>query len=79
VNGVTLAFAVALAVLATVAFASACVYSQRRAEPSRLLNAAARGGTGTRAARRTQRALVVAQVTLAVTVILGAGLVARSR
>jgi putative ABC transport system permease protein len=79
VNGVTLAFAVALAVLATVAFASACVYSQRRAEPSRLLNAAARGGTGTRAARRTQRALVVAQVTLAVTVILGAGLVARSQ
>ena len=35
VNGVTLAFAVALAVVATVAFAIACVYGQRRAEPSR--------------------------------------------
>ena len=79
VNGVTLAFAVALAVVATVAFAIACVYGQRRAEPSRALQAATRGGTGTRAARRTQRALVVAQVTLAVTVILGAGLVARSQ
>jgi putative ABC transport system permease protein len=79
VNGVTLAFAVALAVVATVAFAIFCVYSQRRAEPSRVLNAATRGGTGTQAARRTQRALVVAQVTLAVTVILGAGLVARSQ
>ena len=79
VNGVTLAFAVALAVVATVAFAIACVYGQRRAEPWRVLNAATRGGTGTRAARRTQRALVVAQVTLAVTVILGAGLVARSQ
>jgi putative ABC transport system permease protein len=79
VNSVTLAFAVALAVAATVAFAIACVYGPRRAEPSRVLNASTRGGTGTRAARRTQRALVVAQVTLAVTVILGAGLVARSQ
>ncbi len=78
VNGVTLALAVALAALATMAFAIACVYGQRSAEPSRVLNAATRGGTGTRAVRRTQRTLVVAQVTLAVTVILGAGLVARS-
>ena len=73
VNGVTLAFAVALAVVAAVAFAIACVYGQQRAEPSRALQAATRGGTGTRTARRTQRALVVAQVTLAVTVILGRG------
>ena len=79
VNGVTLAFAVALAVVATAAFAIACVYGQQRAEPSRALQAATRGGTGTRTARRTQRAMVVAQVTLAVTVILGAGLVARSQ
>jgi putative ABC transport system permease protein len=79
VNGVTLAFAVVLAVLATVAFGIACVYGQQRAEPSRALQAATRGGTGTRTARRTQRAMVVAQVTLAVTVILGAGLVARSQ
>ena len=61
------------------AFAIACVYGQQRAEPSRALQAATRGGTGTRTARRIQRALVVAQVTLAVTVILGAGLVARSQ
>ena len=79
VNGVTLAFAVGLAVLATAAFAISSVYGQRRFEPSRVLTAATRGGTGTRAARRTQRVLVVAQVTLAVTVILGAGLVARSQ
>jgi putative ABC transport system permease protein len=79
VNGVTLAFAVALAIVATVAFAIACVYGPRRPELSRVLNAATRGGTGTQAARRTQRALVVAQVALAVTVILGAGLVARSQ
>jgi putative ABC transport system permease protein len=79
VNGVTLAFAVALAVVATVAFAISCGYGRQRAEPSRVLNAAARGATGTRVARRTQRALVVAQVALAVTVILGAGLVARSQ
>ena len=77
VNGVTLALAVAIAVVATVAFAISRVYGQRRVEPSRVLSAASRGGT--HAARRTQRALVVAQVTLAVTVILGAGLVARSQ
>lgn len=79
VNGVTLAFAVALAVVATVALAIACVYGQRGAEPARVLNAASRGGTVTRATRRTQRALVVAQVTVAVTVILAAGLVTRSQ
>jgi predicted permease len=78
VNGVTLAFAVALGLVATMAFAIACVHGQRRAEPLRVLNAA-RGGSGSRAARRTQRSLVIAQVTLAVTVILGAGLVARSQ
>ena len=76
VNGVTLAVAVAISVVATVAFAIFRVVGQRGAEPSRVL-AASRGGT--HAARRTQRALVVAQVTLAVTVILGAGLVARSQ
>jgi putative ABC transport system permease protein len=79
VNAVPLAVAVALAVVATVAFAIACVYGQQGAEPARALQAATRGGTGTRTARRIQRALVVAQVTLAVTVILGAGLVARSQ
>jgi putative ABC transport system permease protein len=79
VNGVTLAVASALAVVATAAFAIACVYGPRRPELSRLLNAVTRGGTGTQAARRTQRVLVVAQVALAVTVILGAGLVARSQ
>jgi putative ABC transport system permease protein len=79
VNGVSLAVAVALAVVATVAFAIACVYGQQRAELSSALQAATRGGKGTRTARRIQRALVVAQVTLAVTVILGAGLVARSQ
>ena len=79
VDGVTLTFAVALAVVATAAFAIACVYGQQRAEPSRALQTATRGGTGTRTARRAQRAMVVAQVTLAVTVILGAGLVARSQ
>ena len=77
-NGPTLAFAVALALVATMAFAIACVYGQRRAEPWRVLTAA-RGGSGSRAARRAQRALVIAQVMLAVTVILGAGLVARSQ
>ena len=77
VNGVTLAFAVAIAVAATVVFAISRVYGQRRVEPSRVLNAASRGGT--HAARRTQRVLVVAQVTLAVAVIMGAGLVARSQ
>jgi putative ABC transport system permease protein len=79
VNGVTLACAVALAVVATVVFAVACVYGQQRGEPSRAIQTATRGGTGTRTARRTQRVLVVAQVTLAVAVILGAGLVARSQ
>jgi putative ABC transport system permease protein len=79
VDGVTLAFAVAIAVVATAAFASACVYGQQCAEPSRALQAATRGGTGTRTARRTQRAMVVAQITLAVAVTLGAGLVARSQ
>jgi putative ABC transport system permease protein len=79
VNGATLAFAIALVVLATLALAISCLYAQRRAEPGHLLNAASRGGTGTRATRRTQRVLVVAQVTLAVAVILDAGLVARSQ
>ena len=77
VNGVTLAFAVTVAAAATVAFAISRAYGQRGVAPSRLLNAASRGGT--HAARRTQRTLVVAQVTLAVTVILAAGLVARSQ
>ena len=71
VNGVTLAVAVAITVAATVACATSRVYGQRRVEPSRVLNAASRGGT--HAARRTQRVLVVAQVTLAVAVILGRG------
>ena len=79
VNGATLAVAVALAVLATASFAIACVYGQRRTDPTRVLNASTRGGTAMRSARRAQRAMVVAQVTLAVTVILGAGLVARSQ
>ncbi len=77
VDGVTLAFAIAIAVVATMAFATSRVYGQRRVEPSRVLNATSRGGTP--AARRAQRVLVVAQATLAVTVILGAGLVARSQ
>ena len=78
VNGATVAVAVAIAVAATVAFALSRVHGQRRVEPSGVLNAAASCG-GTHAARRTQRGLEVAQVTLAVTVILGAGLVARSQ
>ena len=77
VNAVTLAAAVGIAVVAAVAFAICRVYGQPRVEPSRVLNAVSRGGT--HAGRRTQRALVVAQVALAVTVILGAGLVARSQ
>ena len=77
VNGVTVAYAVAMALVAMVAFAIFRVYGQPRVEPSRVLNAASRGGTY--AAWRTRRALVVAQVTIAVTVILGAGLVARSQ
>ena len=77
VNGVTLVYAVAMALVAMVAFAIFRVYGQRRVEPSRVLNAASRGGTY--AAWRTRRALVVAQVTIAVTVILGAGLAARSQ
>jgi putative ABC transport system permease protein len=79
VNGATLAVAVALAVLATASFAIACVYGQQQTDPGRALQAATRGGTGTPTARRAQRVMVVAQVTLAVTVILGAGLVARSQ
>lgn len=79
VNGATLAFAVALAVVSTMAFAISCVFGQRTGHISPVLNAASRGGTGTGAARRAQRALVVAQVALAVTVVLGAGLVARSQ
>jgi putative ABC transport system permease protein len=83
VNGMTLALAAALAVVATMAFAIGSVYAQRRTDPARVLNSATRGstgaGAGTRAARRMQRALVIAQVTLAVTVILGASLVARSQ
>lgn len=78
-HGLTLIVAIALALVATAAFAIACVHGQQRGDPSRVLDAASRGGTSTRAARRTQRALVIAQVTLAVTVILGAGLVARSQ
>jgi putative ABC transport system permease protein len=54
------------------------VHGPCRAEPSCVLNAATRG-TGTRAARRTQRALVIAQIIMAVTVIQAAGLVARSQ
>ena len=77
VNGVTLVYAVAMALVAMVAFAIFRGYGQRRVEPSRVLNAASRGGTY--AAWRTRRALVVAQVTIAVSVILGAGLVARSQ
>jgi putative ABC transport system permease protein len=79
VDGGALAFAVALAVVATAAFAVACIYGHGRDEPSRALQAATRGGTGPRTVRRRQRAMVVAQVALAVTVILGAGFVARSQ
>jgi len=50
VNGATLAFAVALGLAATIAFALAFVYGQRRADPLHALNAA-RGGTGSRGRR----------------------------
>ena len=77
VNGLTLTVAVGIAVVATIAFAISRVLGQRRVEPSHVLNAASRGSTP--AARRTQWALVVAQVALAVAVILSAGLVGRSQ
>ena len=77
VNGLSLALAVAAAVVSTAAFAVSRVYGPRGVERSRVPGVATHGGS--HAARRTQRALVVAQVTLAVTVILGAGLVARSQ
>ena len=77
VNGVALAFAVASAVVATAAFAISRVYSQRCVELSPALNGASRGSA--HATGRTRRALVIAQVTLAVSVTLGAGLVARSQ
>ena len=77
VNGLSLALAVAAAVVSTAAFAVSRVSGPRGVEPSRVPGLATHGGS--HAARRTQRALVVAQVTLAVTVTLGAGLVARSQ
>ena len=77
VNGATLVVAVTLAMVATAAFAIARVSSRRRVEPLRVLNTMSRGGT--HAGRRNQRVLVVAQMALAVAVILGAGLVARSQ
>ena len=77
VNGTTLVVAVALAMVTTAAFAIARVSSQRRVEPVRVLSTVSRGDTHT--GWRKRRALVVAQVSLAVAVILGAGLVARSQ
>lgn len=76
VDGRLVAFTLALAVLTTVVFALAPALQATRREVAERLARGARGRVGGR--QRLQRALIAGQVTLAVVLLVGAGLLVRS-
>jgi putative ABC transport system permease protein len=78
VDSWVLLFAAALAVLSGVLFGLAPAFQAARVDLRNVLNEAARGSTGSRAQRHARSALIVAEVGLALFLLVGAGLLLRS-
>jgi putative ABC transport system permease protein len=77
INGPVLAFALGLTVLATLAFGLAAILTTRRNAGAETLVVAGRSSM-TIKARRASSTLVVAEISLAVVLLIGAGLILRS-
>lgn len=74
-----LLFALLLSVCTAIAFGTIPMLAAGRSQPGETLVAAgARSGSGTRSRRRTQRMLVGGEIALAMVLLVGAGLLARS-
>jgi putative ABC transport system permease protein len=73
-----LLFAAALAVLSGLLFGLAPALQIARVDLRSILNEATRGSTGSRAQRKVRSALIVAEVSLALFLLVGAGLLLRS-
>ena len=78
VDARVLLFAAALAVLSGVLFGLAPAFQTACSDLRNVLNEATRGSTGGRAQRHTRSALIVAEVGLALLLLVGAGLMLRS-
>jgi putative ABC transport system permease protein len=78
VDGRLFLFAFAVSVLTGILFGMAPAVQGSRANLNAALTEAGRGGTAGRAARRLRSALVVAEIALALLVLIGAGLLMRS-
>jgi putative ABC transport system permease protein len=78
VDGRLFLFAFAVSVLTGILFGMAPAIQGSRANLNAALTEGGRGGTAGRAARRVRSALVVAEIALAVLVLIGAGLLLRS-
>ena len=78
VSGASLGWTAALTALAVLAFGVAPVAAWVRGEVASPLRAIGRGGTGTRRTQTVRRTLVASQVAIALVVLAGAGLLARS-
>jgi len=78
IDGGVLAFALAISVLIGLAFGVVPALSQLGAKPYESLKEGGRGNTGGRTAAATRNVLVVAQMALAVALLIGAGLMIRS-
>jgi putative ABC transport system permease protein len=78
VNGAVLAFTLGVTALTGVLFGVAPAVQASRADVRGVLRAGARGATADRGRQAVRRALVVAQVALALTLLVGAGLLAQS-
>ena len=78
VDSRVLLFAATLAILSGVLFGLAPAFQTARIDLRTVLNEATRGATSSRAQRHTRSALIVAQVGLALLLLVGAGLLLRS-
>jgi predicted permease len=77
-DGTVVAFAVGLSLLTALLFGLAPAWRGSRPNQSRGLREGARGTTGGARSQRLQRALVVAEVAISLTLLVGAGLLVRS-
>jgi putative ABC transport system permease protein len=73
-----LAFTIALCIAASIVASLAPMLQTARPDLAQLLRGGGRSGTGTIASRRTRNGLVVAEVALAMMLLIGAGLLLRS-
>ncbi len=77
-DGTTLLVAFGLSIVATLLFGLAPAWQMRRIDALTALRAAGRGGSGAHAGRRVRGVLVGAEVAMAMVLLVGAGLLARS-